>query len=148
MHVVQLLHFTSAAHSFCCSVKSSLNWVRCDCRVDAVCTCLQARAAAPQCPLTDPLSNYPSSDYAHAICRYCKVFFSFARALSLPVLLMDIVIFTVPAAPALSNSSGYGSGSGSVSIGAPQMHLLYDEIFFGLALRAVKLYKEWPKMKT
>lgn len=66
------------------------------------------------------------------------------------MLLMDIVIFTVPAAPAISNSSvyGYGSGSGSVSIGAPQMHLLYDEIFFGLALRAVKLYKEWPKMKT
>lgn len=63
---------------------------------------------------------------------------------------MDIVIFTVPAAPAISNSSGYGCGygSGSVSIGAPQMHLLYDEIFFGLALRAVKLYKEWPKMKT
>lgn len=65
---------------------------------------------------------------------------------------MDIVIFTVPAAPAISNSSGYGYGSGSgsssVSIGAPQMHLLYDEIFFGLALRAVKLYKEWPKMKT
>lgn len=66
------------------------------------------------------------------------------------MLLMDIVIFTVPAAPAISNSSGYGYGygSGSVSIGAPQMHLLYDEIFFGLALRAVKLYKEWPKMKT
>lgn len=50
---------------------------------------------------------------------------------------MDIVIFTVPAALAISNSSGSDYGYGydlAVFTGAAQMHLLYDEIFFLPAL--------------
>lgn len=53
---------------------------------------------------------------------------------------MDIVIFTVPAVLAISNSS-----FASISNRGPQMHLLYDEIFLLASPCAVKLYKEWPK---